>query len=805
MPERPAFAHAYVALRPAPGKSRPGRLNVANVRDYHAREDLVEEVARALEQEGFVVTGKSPLGVAVAAPPEIVGKTFATRLVAKPYQPVARRVQAGAGPSRRAPEPVTFTHFHAETAMAVPSRLADLVDHVRPAPRVRYFALPDAPDLTYHHLDVPEDVARLMDASAAHDRGVTGAGIRLAVIDTGFHPHEWYRTHGFKVTLVGRNHPEDDTVGHGTGIMTCAMAVAPGAEFYGVKLDDDAAAAFQRARTVNPHVISCSWGLWGFDRDLHDEIVDAVAHGVVVCFACGNGPGGAAWPGAMPEVVSVGGVYVDERGQLEASSYASSGTNPDEPGRRCPDVCGLTGQMPHGIYIAMPTQEGSDLDSEFAAKGARFPDGDGTGAADGWLVASGTSSATPAVAGVAALILQAEPGLSPEEVKKRLAASCRDVTVGRSANGDAAGEGPDEATGSGLADAFLAVHPLDVWVKDSPDDNGTVPDTYPAAWTSPDIWVRPAADHGLDAGHRPEPGRANWVYVRVRNRGRAPAGDVRVQLFWTEPSLAVSWPAGWRSEGIKVDGAPGNVRTIAKIPAGGEAVTEPFEWWPPGPAFLAARVDCPDDPVTREGDVPADNNLAARHLLAAEVPPGEEAAFTLRVERPRGRRGPAVLVVDRGGAPKAAVGLEPAAVGAGPHAGMAVRLDAGAGAGFRPDAGAGPPSAARLGHEPALPDASPETNGVPWAPLTTCDLARKKAPPPALRKVRNVESKVLAVPLDLVRGADQRITVRVKVPPKAEGGTRYTVRLDQRVGAATTGHATLVVRVAEAVAGTGGE
>ncbi len=758
VPPRPALAHTYVALKPAPGKDRPGRLSVENVRDFHARADVVEEVARAFEAQGFIVTGKSPLGLTVAAPPEVAARTFSTRLVAQAYRPLPPGGDKGPGARAGAGSgAVTYTHFSAEAELTVPAHLAGLVDHARPAPRVRYFALPDAPDLGYHHLDVPEDVARLMDAHAAHDRGVTGAGVRLCVIDTGFHPHEWYKAHGFRVKLVGSNHPEDDDVGHGTGIMTCAMAVAPAAEFFGVKLDDDPAAAFQRARTARPQVISCSWGLWGFDRDLHDEIVDAVAHGIVVCFACGNGPGGAAWPGAMPEVVSVGGVYVDEHGRLEASSYASSGFHPDEFKRRCPDVCGLTGQMPMGIYIALPTQEGSELDAEFSAKGARFPGGDTTGAADGWLVASGTSSATPAVAGVAALILQAEPGLGPEEVKDRLKTACRDVVVGKSANGDAAGEGPDAATGYGLVDALLAVNPVDVWCKDSPDDNGTVPDTYPAAWTSPDIWVRRSDDGGLDAGFAPVPGETNWVYVRARNRGRAEAKDVKVRLFWAEPGLAVPWPAGWRSEGVKVDGQPGNTRTIDAIPVGGEAVTGAFEWRPEAPAFLLARVECPGDPVRHEGDVPGDNNLAARHILAAEVPAGGEASFALRVARPKGLRGAATLTVDRSRATgNAVIGIAPASGMKSGYSGSTAPAD------VRPAA------------------------------------AREKAGKarPAVRTIGRVTGKILVEPLDLVSGTDQRITVRVKVPAKAEAGSRYEIRLEERVATTLVGHATLIVRLA---------
>lgn len=749
-------AHAYVALRPGPGRPRPGRLTVENVRDFHAHQDAVEEVARHLAGEGFSITGKSRLGVAVAGEPELAGRMFASFLLSGQHRP---------------PTPV------------VPPHLEPLVDHVRVAPRVRWFGpprrstygaatatrraaagrapSPDAPPLPYYHLDVPDDVARLMNAHAAHDFGFTGAGVRLCVIDTGFHPHAWYAKHGFSVSLVGENHPEDDEVGHGTGITTNALAVAPGASVIGVKLDVDAAAAFQRARTADPRVISCSWGTYGFDRDLHDEIVDAVAHGIVVLFAAGNGPGGASWPGSMPEVVSVGGVYVDERGRLEASSYASSGTNSDEPGRRCPDVCGLTGQMPMGIYIAMPTQEGCELDREFAASGAPFPDGDGTGPSDGWLVASGTSSATPAVAGVAALVLEADPDLDPVAVKERLRLACRDVTVGASANGDRAGEGPDPATGAGLADALLAVHPVDLWCKDCPDDNGTVPNTYAARWTSPDIWIRRKPDGGLDAGYAPRAGKPNWVYVRVRNRGREAAKNVRVRLFWTEPSLAVQWPTGWRADGIRVAGEPGNLLTLPDVPAVGETVAGPFEWLAPRPATLglgardgaapglAVRVECPDDTVLHEGDPPQDNNLAARNVLAAEVPPGAEAWFTLGLARPRGRKGTANLVVDRSDVPaKVTVALEPAT-------------------GLAP------------GPEPAAAAAS-----------------ARKAPPPALRKIGVVKAKVLSEPLALVRGADQRVRVRIKVPEGFEPG-QFNLRLDETVAGAVVGHATLRVMVKE--------
>jgi hypothetical protein len=86
-----------------------------------------------------------------------------------------------------------------------------------------------------------------------------------------------------------------------------------------------------------------------------------------------------------------------------------------------------------------------------------FADDDDTAADDGWICASGTSSAAPQVAGVAALLLQCNPSLSPAAVKAILQNTALDVTVGNSASGEPAGVGVDLATGYGLVDAVAAM------------------------------------------------------------------------------------------------------------------------------------------------------------------------------------------------------------------------------------------------------------------------------------------------------------------------------------------------------------
>jgi hypothetical protein len=156
----------------------------------------------------------------------------------------------------------------------------------------------------------------------------------------------------------------------------------------------------------------------------------------------------------MDEVVSVGGVYPQEEEGFHASSYASSGECNSNLGRQCPDLCGLVGDDEGllGRLIMMPTVTDGYYDNEFAGV-------DQTATNDGWICASGTSSAAPQVAGVAALLLQSDPTMGPEAVKTILQDTATDVVLGASASGEAAGSGVDLATGHGLVNAAAAVGP----------------------------------------------------------------------------------------------------------------------------------------------------------------------------------------------------------------------------------------------------------------------------------------------------------------------------------------------------------
>ncbi|MDB5532386.1 MAG: hypothetical protein JWO28_701, partial [Hyphomicrobiales bacterium] len=345
-------------------------------------------------------------------------------------------------------------------SLSIASNVSDAVDHLVFIPPPLYFAAPPSdktPAVTFHALDDTK-IRQVLKVPAEYD----GTGVRIALVDTGFYPHPYYATRNLRLKAMPTSsapQPDVDSFGHGTAIAYNIFAVAPQVEVLGFQETDPPQNALEDAADANVDIISCSWG---WDREqlfpiLQASLLSIIQEGKIVLFAAGNGH--YSWPGSEPDVISVGGVYWDAAGNLEASDYASGYMSGMFPNRRVPDISGLCGQRPRAVYIMMPTQPGNTMDKENG--GSPFPDGDGAGTNDGWVGASGTSSATPQIAGITALLVQKARGknrkLTPADVKQILEQSCIAVTAGRNAMGFPAIGQPNTAVGYGLVDAAAAL------------------------------------------------------------------------------------------------------------------------------------------------------------------------------------------------------------------------------------------------------------------------------------------------------------------------------------------------------------
>ena len=434
-----------------------------NIDQFRPEPDRAVRAARVLEGLGFKVRHIGTFSISAEGPKGLWEQTFGTKVKKESRKLSAAHPELG---------DVKFWAHIANTPFEIPPSLTHLVDRAYPQLPPLFFAeSPLPPRVGYHHLRVPADVATVLRALGVHKQRVTGTGVLVAMPDTGFYKHPYYKWHAYNynATLApDAIRVEHDEVGHGTAEAANIFACAPDIDFVGVKMGENATLAFKTASDLHPAVMTNSWGydlsgqttLPNFLRPLEAAVIEAVRdRGIVVCFSGGNGH--IAFPGMMPEVIAVGGVFAREEVNdgsdefvLEASNYASSFDSLIYPGRHVPDVCGLVGLQPRGIYIMLPVEPGDEIDQGLAS--GSFPNRDETAPDDGWAVISGTSAASPQIAGVCALLKQVQPGLSPDLVKAILRASARDVHLGESFQGQPAGEGHDGATGAGLVDALAA-------------------------------------------------------------------------------------------------------------------------------------------------------------------------------------------------------------------------------------------------------------------------------------------------------------------------------------------------------------
>ncbi len=462
------YAHASPKSRGGVSLFAAGTITSDNADQFVSDADVVRLARRELAEHGFTILDtrdgtpddSSTVSINIAAPPYVYEEYFDTILVTEEREVI----QPGAVNLRR-------TRTYIDTArpdlpgFISTGRLpaANFLEGValeQPATTLRGASRMPTPG--YFHLTTGQ-VADYLGASAAHDRGCKGAGVRLTMVDTGWEDHPHFSERGLCGTVrlgPGTTDVEVDEDGHGTSESANAFAVAPGIDFTMVKaLTTNLLGAFIEAARQDPppQIISMSLQydrkteLAALDPVLAAAVSLAVKKNIVVVCAAGNGH--FAFPAQHPEAIAVGGVYRTEDSQLVASNYASAFTSAFYD-RKVPDVCGLVGQRPDATYILLPTPRGSTIDQDQSRRAA-----DGTTPGDGWALLSGTSAAAPQVAGACALLLENDPSLTPHRVKKLLMETARPVHEGWS-NEDTGGlSASDGATGAGLVnvDGALAL------------------------------------------------------------------------------------------------------------------------------------------------------------------------------------------------------------------------------------------------------------------------------------------------------------------------------------------------------------
>ncbi|MFE6165806.1 S8 family serine peptidase [Streptomyces sp. NPDC056486] len=268
---------------------------------------------------------------------------------------------------------------------------------------------------------------RQIGADKAWAAGFDGKGVKVAVLDTGVDA-----THDdLKDQVVGAKNftsaaDATDHYGHGTHVASITAGtgaksggkfkgVAPGAKLLNGKVLDDTGsgddsgiiAGMDWAAEQGADIVNLSLG--GGDTPGVDPLEAQVNKlsadkGILFAIAAGNAgaPGSVGSPGSADAALTVG--AVDDNDKL--AEFSSQGPRVGD-GAIKPDVTAP------GVDITAAAAPGSVIDQEVGQK------------PEGYLTISGTSMATPHVAGAAALLKQQHPDWKYAELKGALTASTK--------------------------------------------------------------------------------------------------------------------------------------------------------------------------------------------------------------------------------------------------------------------------------------------------------------------------------------------------------------------------------------------
>jgi serine protease AprX len=303
-------------------------------------------------------------------------------------------------------------------------------------------------------------------ARANWPKGVTGAGIDVALIDSGVTPVVGLSDVG-KIVNGPDLTPESqnasvrylDTYGHGThmaGIIagrdpglvtttaskntTAFLGVAPDARIVSVKVADahgntdvsqviagiDWVVQHAHDPGMNVRVLNLSFGTNSTQAYTLDPLAYAAEvawrAGIVVVVSAGNnGVGGMTAPATDPFVIAVG--AEDSVGTKSASDDIIPAFSSQGLGARLPDL------VAPGVHVQSLRVPGSYVDSQYAGSGA---------ITSRYFRGSGSSQAAAFVSGAVAQILQAHPGWTPDQVKAAVRSTARHLD---SAGAQAQGQG----------------------------------------------------------------------------------------------------------------------------------------------------------------------------------------------------------------------------------------------------------------------------------------------------------------------------------------------------------------------------
>ena len=208
---------------------------------YHGKKADRGGTRQELEKSGFTITAESQLGFSVSAP------SGAENLTGGRVEAKERLMFAEEGCIRYVThlDIVGEAQPNALGAARVKSKTLKIDGLFLERPKVAHavFPSPIPPVNRGSICECPMTLCYVFGAHLAHQWGVRGDGVQVAMPDTGQYRHPFFVSHQYAVkrpiAVVPGTDPSKDPVGHGTGESANISAMAPGAVLQPIRASND--------------------------------------------------------------------------------------------------------------------------------------------------------------------------------------------------------------------------------------------------------------------------------------------------------------------------------------------------------------------------------------------------------------------------------------------------------------------------------------------------------------------------------------------------------------------------------------
>ena len=169
---------AYVTMRTRSGLSIHKdirKLSLTTIEQFRPNPKHLDQVVDLLTEAGFKIVARTAIGISICGPKKLFESEFKVKI---------HRKETWVKEADKPRQKVVF--YKSSRTLMMSRRIERYAESVHLSNPAILSHLADPPAPSYYFLNVLTDVPELLNVKSLHANGITGAGVRVSMVDTGF-------------------------------------------------------------------------------------------------------------------------------------------------------------------------------------------------------------------------------------------------------------------------------------------------------------------------------------------------------------------------------------------------------------------------------------------------------------------------------------------------------------------------------------------------------------------------------------------------------------------------------------------